>query len=161
MSSPSFCVLKNTGIICHLVVVLRGLCCITFDQGHYHESLQLHGRLHDILVKVSLKSEDMAMGTVDSDMMEWVVVTKIVILFCAVCFNMGRCYMNLSNFDAAEEALSQSLSIGTAIYPRRHHLISLSETTVLDSCCEELSCLALSVAEQHLHVMWQLKFGQW
>ena len=58
----------------------------------------------------------------------------IIILLCVVCFNMGGCYMKLSQFDAAEEALSQSLSIQTTLHPHGHNQISLSETKVGDTC---------------------------
>ena len=42
--------------------------------------------------------------------------------------------MKLSQFDAAEEALSQSLSIETTLHPHGHNQISLSETKVGDTC---------------------------
>ena len=51
-----------TGIICHIVVVLRGLCSITLHQGQYDESLQMHRRAHDILTKTSPESEELAAG---------------------------------------------------------------------------------------------------
>ena len=50
------------------------------------------------------------------------------LLFFLVCFYMGLCYMKLLQFDAAEEALSQSLKILTAIFPQRNDDISASET---------------------------------
>ena len=37
--------------------------------------------------------------------------------------------MNLSQFDAAEEAFSQSLRIKSAIFPQGHGRITASETT--------------------------------
>ena len=55
----------------------------------------------------------------------------VFMLMCVVCHNMGACYVKLSQFDTAEEALSQALSIFTAILPQEHHQISNSGTTVL------------------------------
>jgi Tfp pilus assembly protein PilF len=59
----------------------------------------------------------------------------------AVCHNMGYCYMKLSQFGAAEEALSHANNIQTAILPRGHKDISMTERA--------------------LHEVWQLKFGRW
>ena len=44
------------------VVVLTSLGRITYDQGQYHESLQMFVRSLDILMKVSPKSMEMATG---------------------------------------------------------------------------------------------------
>jgi hypothetical protein len=49
--------------------------------------------------------------------------------------------MNLSQFDAAEKALSHAKNILTAILPRGHKDISMTERA--------------------LHEVWQLKFGRW
>ena len=54
----------------------------------------------------------------------------MLLLLCVVCDNMGMCYMELSQLDAAEEAFTQSLKIKTAIFPPGHEDISLSKTTV-------------------------------
>ena len=50
------------------------------------------------------------------------------LLFFLVCLDMGLCYMKLLQFDAAEEALSQSLKILTTIFPQGNDYISTSET---------------------------------
>ena len=44
------------------VVVLMSLGRITYDQGQYHESVQMYGRSLDILMKVSPKSMKTATG---------------------------------------------------------------------------------------------------
>ena len=44
------------------VVVLTSLGRITFDQGQYHESLQMYGRSLYILMKVFPKSMETATG---------------------------------------------------------------------------------------------------
>ena len=51
-----------TGFLCHVIVVLKELCRITFTQEQFNESLQMHGRVRDILMKVSPESEEMANG---------------------------------------------------------------------------------------------------
>ena len=53
----------------------------------------------------------------------------VSLLFFIVCYNIGFCYMNLSQFEAAEDALLESLRIETAIYPQGHDEITNSETT--------------------------------
>ena len=45
--------------------------------------------------------------------------------------------MKLSQFDAAEEALSKSLGIITAIFPHDHDQIFRSKTTIWNICCEQ------------------------
>ena len=67
---------------------------------------------------------------VDSDMIGGVSVT-VLMLLCVVCNNMGGCYMKLSQFDTAEEAFSQALTIYSTLLPQGHHNISNSGTTVL------------------------------
>ena len=59
------------------------------------------------------------------------VTVTVLMLLCVVCCNMGSCYVKLSQFDTAEEAFSQALSIFTALVPQEHHMISNSGTTVL------------------------------
>ena len=44
------------------IVVLWALGRIAFSQGRYEESLRMRGRLHDILMTTSPKSEDLATG---------------------------------------------------------------------------------------------------
>ena len=83
------------------------------------------------------------------------------LLLCVVCINVGMCYSELSQFDAAELAFSQSLRILTAKYPQGHDQISLSEPTVSYSFCEQSSSLGIFVVERCQHKMWQLKFGEW
>ena len=48
--------------ICHVLVVSRELGFILFGQEQYEEALQMYGKEHDILVKVSPNSEAMAHG---------------------------------------------------------------------------------------------------
>ena len=93
-------------------------------------------------------------------MMDWVAL-GVSLLFCIVCYNIGVCYMNLSQFEAAEEALLESLRIVSTIYPQGHDEITISETTFSYSSCEQTLILGISVAEQLLHEVWQLKSGQW
>ena len=122
------CVSVLIGITCHIVVVLRNLCSTTAYQGQYDESLQMHRRLYDILMKVSPKSEEMATGRCCYEQMSG--CHCYCYFLCTVCFNMGVCHMKLSQLDAAEKAFSQSMSIMSAIFPHGHGMISLSETTV-------------------------------
>ena len=51
-----------------------------------------------------------------------------LLLLYVVCYNMGMCYKELSQLDAAEEAFSQSLSINKAIFPQDHNRILISES---------------------------------
>ena len=44
------------------IVVLMELGRIAFSQGRYEESLRMRGRAHDILMRTSPKSEDLATG---------------------------------------------------------------------------------------------------
>ena len=113
--------------------MLWGLGKITFDQRQYDESLQMYGRLHDVLMKVSPKSQEMATGRRCYEQMSGCHYVTVIFL-CTVCFNMGACHMKLSQLDAAEEAFSQSLSIKSAIFPYGHNEISRSETKVGDTC---------------------------
>ena len=55
----------------------------------------------------------------------------VFMLMCVACHNMGHCYVKLSQFDTAEEAFSQALSIFTAIHPQGCEEISIGGTTVL------------------------------
>ena len=48
--------------ICHVLVVSGALGDILFSQEQYEEALQMYGKEHDILVKVSPNSEAMAHG---------------------------------------------------------------------------------------------------
>lgn len=89
----------------HLFRVLRALAHIKFGQRQYEESLQMYGRLRDILVKVSPVSRETAI----------------------VCHNMGVFYMELSHFGAAEGALSHAGRIKSAIFPHGHESISKTE----------------------------------
>ena len=84
----------------------------------------------------------------------------VSLLLCVVCGYMGMCYLQLSQFDAAELEFSQSLRIWTANYPPGHDNISLSEPTVSYSFCEHSLSLGIFVAERLLQQVWQLKFGQ-
>ncbi|XP_062511093.1 nephrocystin-3-like isoform X2 [Corticium candelabrum] len=101
-----------------VIDVLKSLGRIAYDQQLYDESLQLYGKLQDILMRTSPVSEDMA----------------------TVCHNMGACYFKLSQLDAAEKALSQSLQLKTSLYSPGHYTISITET--------------------QLHQLWQLKYGR-
>ena len=54
-------------------------------------------------------------------------VVSVLLLSCVVCDNMGVCHVMLSQLDAAEEALPQSLRFYTTIFPQGHIRISSSE----------------------------------
>ena len=65
-----------------------------------------------------------------------------MLFFSEVCHNMGMCYVELSQLDAAEEAFSHSLAIVTATFPQGHGRIPNSETIELividghhQACC--------------------------
>ena len=86
----------------------------------------MYRRLRDILMRTAPMSEEMVTG-IDCDIVERVDVT-VFLLFFLVCLDMGLCYMKLLQFDAAEEAFSQSLKILTTIFPQGNDDISTSET---------------------------------
>ncbi|XP_062504700.1 uncharacterized protein LOC134181438 isoform X2 [Corticium candelabrum] len=88
-----------------VIDVLMSLASITYDQEHYEESLQMHRRLWDLLMRTSPVSENMA----------------------KVCHNMGTCYAMLYQFDAAEKAISQSLQIQISLYLPGDDRISTTE----------------------------------
>ena len=45
---------------------------------------------------------------------------------------MGVCYVELAQMDAAEESFLQALRIETAILPKGHNSISMSETISIE-----------------------------
>ena len=79
------------------------------------------------------------------------------VIVCIVCDYMGICYVKLSQLDAAEEMLSQSLRIKTDTLPQGHNSISTSK---IQFSYFGISQFVLFLAEQQLHQVWQLKFGQ-
>ncbi|XP_062511092.1 nephrocystin-3-like isoform X1 [Corticium candelabrum] len=122
-----------------VIDVLKSLGRIAYDQQLYDESLQLYGKLQDILMRTSPVSEDMATG-IDNRINVLINNITILLLLCLVCHNMGACYFKLSQLDAAEKALSQSLQLKTSLYSPGHYTISITET--------------------QLHQLWQLKYGR-
>jgi tetratricopeptide (TPR) repeat protein len=82
-------------------LALNHLSVITLKQGQYKESSYYLGRLYDSLAMKSPESAAMA----------------------DVCFNMALCYLELSQWNLAEEAFSQSLRIFSRILPQGHDII--------------------------------------
>ena len=62
---------------------------------------------------------------------------------------MGVCYAMLSQPDAAEDALLKALRIETAILPKGHYSISMSETISIK--------ITAVVNDQHLFLFLQLR----
>ena len=62
---------------------------------------------------------------------------------------MGVCYIELAQLDAAEESFLQALRIETAILPKGHNSISMSETISIE--------ITAVVNDQHPLLFLQLK----
>jgi tetratricopeptide (TPR) repeat protein len=84
-----------------VAIALHHLSEITLNQEQYEQSLYYLGRLYDSLAMKSPESAAMA----------------------DVCFNMALCYLELSQWNLAEEAFSQSLRIFSRILPQGHDII--------------------------------------
>ena len=94
-------------------------------------------------MRTSPVSEDMATG-IDNRINVLINNITILLLLCLVCHNMGACYFKLSQLDAAEKALSQSLQLKTSLYSPGHYTISISETFNIDTegmCWSRSLCL--------------------
>ena len=94
-------------------------------------------------MRTSPVSEDMAEG-IDNCINVLINNITILLLLCLVCHIMGACYVKLSQLDAAEKALSQSLQLKTYLYSPGHDAISNSETFNIDTegmCWSRSLCL--------------------
>ena len=95
---------------------MLGDCLI--NQGQTDESLHMFLRSRDILTEVSPESEMMGNGESDGSTDAHALIVHCCVNASIACFGLGACFTAMSRLTEAEEALSESVRIYTAVLPQ-------------------------------------------